>query len=245
MEKRNALTVAVVVSLALLAAMCGAAPAGAAPPADKDQVKLRVFVHYPGHGGKGNVSYCSLTQDDQVNDYGLTGWQLPAAGFTYWINYRSAPANLTEAQIYQAMSAASATWTAAAPSATFYYGGATTAKPSRYDGVNAVGWGKLGARVLAVAYSWYSGGVLIEGDIVFNLKYKWSLTDPAAGDCGGTLGYDVGNIATHELGHWVGLDDLYHAADQDLTMYGYSDLNELKKDSLGLGDVTGAAAAAP
>jgi len=241
MRVRTSLVMAVLPSFALIAAMHGPALA------EKDQIKLKIFVHYPGHRGPDNVSWCTITQDDQVNDYGLAGWRLPAAGITYHINYDSARRSLTDAQIYQAITAASATWTAAAPALTFYNGGATTAKPGKYDGVNAVGWGKLGAQVLAVAYDWYNSrtGALTEGDIVFNLKCRWGLTDPSAGDCGGIKGYDIRNIATHEFGHWVGLDDLYSLADEDLTMYGYSDLTELKKDSLGVGDITGANAAAP
>jgi hypothetical protein len=55
----------------------------------------------------------------------------------------------------------------------------------------------------------------------------------------------VQNIATHEFGHWVGLDDLYATTDKDLTMYGYGETKELKKDSLGLGDITGATTVNP
>ena len=41
------------------------------------------------------------------------------------------------------------------------------------------------------------------------------------------------------MGHIFGLDDLYDSGDQDLTMYGYGDRGELKKDTLGDGDTLG------
>jgi len=40
----------------------------------------------------------------------------------------------------------------------------------------------------------------------------------------------------------VGLDDLYGSVDRDLTMYGYGDKDELKKDTLSNGDKLGMAA---
>jgi len=55
----------------------------------------------------------------------------------------------------------------------------------------------------------------------------------------------VQDIATHEFGHWVGLDDLYSDADKDLTMYGFGAGGELKKRTLGTGDADGANAVAP
>ena len=52
--------------------------------------------------------------------------------------------------------------------------------------------------------------------------------------------FDIQNIATHEFGHPVGLDDLYDEIYSELTMYGYSSKGETKKCSLEEGDVLGA-----
>ena len=97
---------------------------------------------------------------------------------------------------------------------------------------------------MVITYSWYNASTkeLTEVDTVFNTKYQWSYTAyTGSNDCSGASGtYDLKNLATHEFGHWVGLDDLYNQADKDLTMYGYADTQELKKDSLGAGDISGA-----
>ena len=54
--------------------------------------------------------------------------------------------------------------------------------------------------------------------------------------------FDVQDIATHEAGHVVGLDDLYADKYSELTMYGYSSKGETKKISLAVGDVNGTVA---
>jgi hypothetical protein len=75
-------------------------------------------------------------------------------------------------------------------------------------------------------------GVLSESDIVFNTYYSWSVT-------GASGTYDVQNIATHELGHALSLDDLYGYFDSEKTMYGYANEGETKKRSLDPDDVAG------
>jgi len=50
---------------------------------------------------------------------------------------------------------------------------------------------------------------------------------------------DFENIATHELGHSVGLDDLYDERSSEQTMYGYASYGETKKRTLEDGDING------
>ena len=51
---------------------------------------------------------------------------------------------------------------------------------------------------------------------------------------------DFESIATHELGHAIGLDDLYTAECAEQTMYGYASEGETKKRTLEAGDIKGA-----
>lgn len=73
---------------------------------------------------------------------------------------------------------------------------------------------------------------LVEWDIIFDdTKSSWSVT-------GDANAMDFESIATHELGHAVGLADL-HTACVDETMYGYSTNGETKKRDLNAGDIQG------
>jgi len=76
---------------------------------------------------------------------------------------------------------------------------------------------------------------IFECDLAFN-GYEWEWdTSPS-----GTQGkMDVENIAAHELGHWLSLDDLYDADSREFTMYGYSSAGEIKKRSLEYDDEDG------
>ena len=75
---------------------------------------------------------------------------------------------------------------------------------------------------------------LVEWDQVYDdTDYDWSSTGEATK-------MDFENIATHELGHSVGLGDLYQSACAEQTMYGYAGFGETKKQTLEAGDIAGA-----
>jgi hypothetical protein len=50
---------------------------------------------------------------------------------------------------------------------------------------------------------------------------------------------DLQNIATHEFGHWLVLNDLYKKPARQQTMYGYGAYAETKKRTLESGDIAG------
>ena len=93
--------------------------------------------------------------------------------------------------------------------------------------------------VIAMAIIWgIFGGPppfreLVEWDMIFDdVDFDWS----AAGEAGKM---DFENIATHELGHAVGLGDLYNSECSEQTMYGYASYGETKKRDLNDGDIAG------
>ncbi len=75
---------------------------------------------------------------------------------------------------------------------------------------------------------------LVEWDQVYDqVDFGWSAT-------GEPDKMDFESIATHELGHSVGLDDLYNSACSEETMYGYASEGETNKRTLEAGDIEGA-----
>ena len=80
---------------------------------------------------------------------------------------------------------------------------------------------------------------LVEWDMIFDdADFDWSENCTAEEeDC--TLKMDFPNIATHELGHAVGLGDLYNSKCNEQTMYGYASYGETKKRTLESGDIAG------
>ncbi len=94
-------------------------------------------------------------------------------------------------------------------------------------------------RVIAVTVIWGYFSVppayrqIIEFDVLFNNDYAWG----DATDNPGVM--DLQNIATHELGHGLGLDDVYDTVCSSVTMYGYSNYGETDKRTLEEPDKTG------
>lgn len=77
------------------------------------------------------------------------------------------------------------------------------------------------------------GRELVEWDQVYDdVDYNWSETAE-------TTKMDFENIATHELGHSIGLADLYELSCNEQTMYGYAGNGETKKHTLEPGDIAG------
>lgn len=108
------------------------------------------------------------------------------------------------------------------------------------DGNNEVYFANVSTQnAIAVTIVWGvfggppAGRKLVEWDQVYDdVDFDWS----ASGETGKM---DFENIATHELGHSVGMADLYTASCTEETMYGYASTGETKKRDLYTGDVVG------
>jgi hypothetical protein len=208
-------------------------------------IKVRAFIHRPRVVEPNHLGTCTESTTDSTN-YELTGWHLPTAGITWKLNESTVPASVGASAARVAITNSFDTWTAADPDKVFD-GGSTSVKTTRFDGTNAILWKRLSPSTIGVTYIWYytSTGEVAEVDTAFNGRYLWRIFSGTE-DCSTDFdAYDVQNIATHEFGHWLGLDDLYGDDDQHLTMYGFGAGGELKKRSLGTGDDDGANAVAP
>lgn len=74
---------------------------------------------------------------------------------------------------------------------------------------------------------------LVAWDQVYDdVDFRWA-TD------GDSDKMDLENIVIHELGHTVGLGDIYTESCNEQTMYGYAIEGEIKKRTLEAGDITG------
>lgn len=216
-------------------------------------IKVKTFVHYPREdnaaGPDKNPALpapCVSTTNDQVATYGLAGWHLTGAK-TYKLNERTVPTSVGAQAAYAAINSSWASWSAADAAIAVSSAGNTALSRAKFDGTNLIAWGKVPNNAIGVTYTWYNSltGEQVESDTIFNSRLKWSYA-PYSTDCGGAAGtYDVENIAVHEFGHWVGLGDLYGNNEKDLTMYGYGVMTELKKDTLGAGDILGAQTITP
>jgi hypothetical protein len=134
-----------------------------------------------------------------------------------------------------ALQNAAQTWSDAGANFSFVYDGATRATSPGYDGVNEIIGSNMGPGILASTYSWWNGANnMCEFDTVFNTYYPWSTT-------GSGGAFDTQSIATHELGHALGLRDLYGNSgtpnDTAKVMYGYGSM--ALKRSLTAGDLAG------
>jgi len=106
----------------------------------------------------------------------------------------------------------------------------------KLDGHNTIVWGNYPTEgVIAVTILWYNKATktIIEFDIVLDTDYTWgnATQDQTV--------MDLQNIVTHELGHGVGLGDVYQSPAYQETMYGYSYLGDTSKRDLYIGDKEG------
>ena len=228
------------ISVTLILSMSSVALAGSdkkpiAPP----ELKEITFVHY----AKPDVPPGKAKKDDPqlpepVNDYyELLGLKL-ADNVSYQINPFGAPAGAID-EIIESFEA----WDIVTSAELFTFGGQTSTYSMDYDEQNTVSWMKIASRgTIAMTRLWYNEATseIVEFDMIFNSLLKWGIDPDDEEPDILKRAYDVENIATHEVGHIVGLDDLYEDQYRELTMYGYGKTGEVIKISLEEGDIAGA-----
>ncbi len=205
-----------------------------------DTIREKTFITYYGEplGTPGTDTY-------DVYAYSGIHW---ATGkiVTYSVNTKSAPSGTISA-----IKNAFETWDGQIGDKLFndaVQAASSKLAGNRYDGKNVVSWGRLGRGIIAQTTVWYNSRTseILEFGIVFSIGYKWGIDADGEGSRYTlTDAFDVQNIATHEAGHTLMLDDLYMSGASALTMYGYGDFGETYAMSLGKGDVSGIEAIYP
>jgi Matrixin len=122
-----------------------------------------------------------------------------------WFATDRGVAGVTAAQFQTAVAAGFATWEAVpTASVAFQFVGFTSAVPFDDDGISTFGFDAqpdldrvLGATSFVVDRL---TGEIVESDVFFNSIFTWSTA--AAGDASR---FDLQSVATHEIGHFVGL----------------------------------------
>ena len=201
-----------------------------------------------GGGGPSPTPEPTPTPSDTSGCYGFLADGAKWKSVEPWVVNPSNPSGMSESSVLSTLSSAIGDWENAA-SFNILGGGTTTtqtlvADTSSPDDQNEVYLGEIAdSSTIGVTIVWgYFRGhpswrELIEWDQIYNeSNYDWS-EDCTAEDC--TAKMDFPNIAIHELGHSVGLDDLYDSTCSEMTMYGYGTEGETKKRDLEDGDING------
>jgi hypothetical protein len=209
-------------------------------PKSGEQVEGYAFIHRKdaeakpvsgAAGARGATCYGFISKDAKWKN--LENWVMNTANNS----------GLNGASLLSTQSNDITTWENAAAANVLGSGSTTNADLSlganTLNDVNEVYFDSINnSNTIAVTTVWgiFSGPAankkLVEWDQVFNTFYQWSLTGEA-----GKM--DFGNISTHELGHALGLGDLYNGACSSQTMYGYASEGETNKLTLEPGDITG------
>ncbi len=179
--------------------------------------------------GAAQVSQAAAVAGGSYSSYALTGyrWNQKDPKVQLYLNPTGTPSGLTAASTQSAIAAAANTWDDAVAQNIFADGTTVIVDSTKVvdnpfpgqgqqvsDGYSVNGWKDLGNDYLGLN-RWWSNGQKVggyysitESDTWYNLnpEYQWT-TDLATAQS--TYKIDLQSIAVHELGHGIGMGDLY------------------------------------
>lgn len=173
----------------------------------------------------------AATAGGSYTSYALTGcrWNQKDPKVQLYLNPTDTPSGLTAESSQNAISAAANTWDDAVGQNIFADGstvkidynkqvGNPFSGSMQADSFSVNGWKNFGNSYLGVNCYWSNGQKvdgyysLTEADTTYNLDYQWTADWNTALSTGKM---DLQSVALHELGHGIGMDDLYTLPNTD------------------------------
>jgi hypothetical protein len=199
-------------------------------------IEKRVFIHRAKGGIPGKPDKPGGSDDNGGKlwyKYSGLHWSAQDPAIVYYLD--STGSGLSNAEVKSAVEESFEEWDRYTASEVFADNAIlNTVTAGNLDSFNAISFGPTKQGVIGVTSIWYysSTGQVVEVDTLFSTNYDWSTT----GESGKM---DLVNIATHEFGHWLVLEDMYNKPANKQTMYGYSTTEETIKRTIESGDVAG------
>lgn len=177
--------------------------------------------------------------------------QIPASAYVLSSSYKWAtppvwrvnPANfsgLSPEMVEAAVRSGPTQWAQAGSTFTFTWGGRVTDTVTAVDGRNVVIFRNVlkpdNSSALASTYSWWKNGVRYDSDITFWMKPFFT------GTSGCASGWYIEDVATHEIGHTLGIG---HSPLAAATMYYSASRCEQVKRTLAADDIAAVRAQYP
>jgi len=187
-------------------------------------------------GGQGEPAVKDSVQADQTaaqtaggsySSYALTGYRLNSATpVQLYLNPANAPIGMTDDSTRDAIAAGANTWDDNVATNIFADGSTVIVDSSKVvddpypiypstpkrDGYNVNAWWDLGSNYLGLC-RWWTNGVkvggyysIIESDVWYSRDNSWT-ADLSTAESQGKI--DLQSIAVHELGHGIGMGDIY------------------------------------